>query len=120
MSNIVDGQLRAVSGRDVVVRISTQADTYCAPCPLRRGLGCEHQGKIDTLDRRHAEALDIESGQVLTWGDCLDRVAERIEPDDLDVICASCRWLELGLCKKAVQKLLDERETPPQKERRFG
>jgi hypothetical protein len=120
MSYIVDGQLRGPEGREVVVRISSEADTLCAPCPHRRGLGCEYQGKIVDLDRRHAEALDLEAGQILTWGDCLDRVVDRVTPPDLDVICAGCRWLDLGLCKQGLANLLDERKTPPPEERRVG
>lgn len=118
MSNVVNGQLRSATGHETTVWISAHADTYCAPCPKRRGLGCEQQEKIDDLDRRHAETLGLEAGQILTWGDCLDRVVERVQPDDLDRLCESCSWLELGLCKSAVERLHAERETPSPKERR--
>lgn len=105
MSRIVNGELRGPGGRDVGILITGQADAICAPCPRRIDFGCEVQESIDGLDQRHGEALGIAPGDRLTWGACLDRVAERIVPDDLDTLCAGCQWLELGVCKSAVAQL---------------
>ncbi len=107
MSHIVRGQLRAVGGRDITVRISTRADSICAPCPSRIGQGCEHQAQVDALDGRHAAHLGLTDGDLLTWGDCLDRVRDRTLPDDLDTLCAGCGWLEMGACKAAVGRLAE-------------
>lgn len=108
MAHIVNGQLRAPKGRDVSVKITGTADSICAPCPRRVGLGCEVQADIDRLDAAHGAALGLAPGDTLTWGDCLTRVQARIVPDDLDRICAGCRWLPMGWCKTAVSDLLAE------------
>ncbi|QXT38828.1 DUF1284 domain-containing protein [Gymnodinialimonas ceratoperidinii] len=107
MEAIVIGQLRTEAGDETVIQITGGADAICAPCPRRRGAGCEAQTEIDTLDRAHGEALHIAPGDRLTWKAAQDRVRENVRPDDLDIICAGCRWLSLGLCKAAVARLHD-------------
>ncbi|MEM7644473.1 MAG: DUF1284 domain-containing protein [Pseudomonadota bacterium] len=105
MVRLVMGILRAPSGLDEEILITKQADAICAPCPNRVGLGCEFHSKISMLDENHAKALDLSAGLQLTWGDALERVKQRVEPDDLDHLCAGCRWLESGMCKKALSQL---------------
>ncbi|WP_341861064.1 DUF1284 domain-containing protein [Gymnodinialimonas sp. 57CJ19] len=105
MEAIVVGRLRAALGDATMVEITATADAICAPCPRKRGQGCEAQFEIDTLDTAHGAALGVSAGERLTWGEAQDRVRARIKPDDLDVICAGCRWLDLGLCKSAVARL---------------
>lgn len=105
MEAIVVGRLRAASGDATLVEITATADAICAPCPRKRGQGCEVQSEIDTLDHAHGAALGVSPGDRLTWGEAQNRVRARIVPDDLDTICAGCRWLDLGLCKSAVARL---------------
>ncbi len=106
MANIVNGQLRAPEGEDVRILIARRADAFCAPCPLREGLGCQRQDEVDRLDAAHAEALGVTPGQVLSWGECLDKVRANVQPDDLDTICAGCVWLPTGACKANLAQLL--------------
>lgn len=105
MAHIVTGQFRGPNGSDVQVVITGSADSICAPCPRRVGLGCEVQEAVDRLDRDHAAALAIAPGDTLTWGECVDKARTRVAPDDLDTLCAGCQWLPLGLCKAAVAAL---------------
>ncbi|MGB3406951.1 MAG: DUF1284 domain-containing protein [Jannaschia sp.] len=114
MGNIVYGQLRAIDGPDVTVRIANEADSICAPCPLRLGTGCASQALIDALDDRHGKALGLAAGDQLRWADCVQRVVARIEPDDLDTLCAGCDWLEQGMCKRALATLLDNKKGHPE------
>jgi len=105
MAAIVDARLRARGGDAVAIEITDSSDPICAPCPHRRGAGCTRQAKIDALDARHAAALGLAPGDVLTWGAAQERIAARVAPDDLDRLCAGCQWLPLGLCKAAVARL---------------
>lgn len=113
MSEIVEGRLRSEDGDQTDIRVVAAADDICAPCPHRRGEGCVRQQRIDGLDQRHAKALDLQAGDVLTWGAARRRIAARIKPEDLDRICAGCQWLPLGLCKQAVAQLRRELGIPP-------
>lgn len=106
MANIVYGQLRGPDGDDVRILITARADAICAPCPLRAGLDCQRQDKISRLDAAHAQAVGVTPGEVLSWGECLDRVRANVRPDDLDTICAACEWLPLGICKASLADLL--------------
>ena len=106
MANIVFGQLMAPGGENSQVHITLEADSFCAPCPHRIGLGCASQHDIARLDAAHSQALDLRAGDTLSWGECVERVRARITPDDLDDICEGCQWLPLGMCKTAVAELL--------------
>lgn len=106
MTRVVLGGLRGPRGTETPIRITFTADTICAPCPNRRGLGCASQGRVAELDARHATALGLRHGQSLTWGEAVDRVRRNIVPGDLDRICACCQWLGEGVCKRAVATLL--------------
>ncbi|MEP3347614.1 MAG: DUF1284 domain-containing protein [Litoreibacter sp.] len=113
MASIVEGQLRAPSGEDKKLKITFQADDICAPCPKRRGTGCSEQAKIDTLDAAHAKALGLSEGDVITWGEALERIKSRITPPDLHRICKDCAWLEYGMCEAAVARLRDAEVQSP-------
>lgn len=106
MNAIVLGRLRADPQTEV--EFTLQADAICAPCPSRRGVGCEAQARIAALDRRHAEALGLAAGQRMTWKEAQSRAIDRLRPDDLNRICLGCRWLELGLCHQALARLQED------------
>ncbi|MEF9602663.1 DUF1284 domain-containing protein [Paracoccus sp. PXZ] len=103
MNAIVHGRLRADPHTPVVFTV--MADSICGPCPSRRGMGCTADDRIGRLDRRHAAALGIRSGQRMTWAEAQARAATRLQPEDLGRICNGCQWLDLGLCQTALAKL---------------
>lgn len=105
MTQIVTNGLFANGGDHTLIRVRAAADSLCAPCPKRRGEGCTNQAEIDALDGRHAAALNLKHGDVLTWGQAKMRIREKVRPDDLDSLCKGCKWLELGLCKSALSDL---------------
>ncbi|CUH40355.1 hypothetical protein JSE7799_03087 [Jannaschia seosinensis] len=102
MGNLVYGTLRAPGGRETPIEITGEADAICAPCPSRRGLGCEKDPQIQELDAAHADILGIAVGDTLSWGECLERVRDRVVPKDLARICAGCMWLPMGMCERKV------------------
>lgn len=105
MTQIVTNGLFANGGDHTLIRVRAAADSLCTPCPKRRGEGCTNQAEIDALDGRHAAALNLKHGDVLTWGQAKMRIREKVRPDDLDTLCKGCKWLELGLCKSALSDL---------------
>jgi len=110
MHRIVVEGLRAPEGEGTVIEITRNTDDICAPCPKRIGLRCRNQEQIETLDQRHLRALQLEYGQKLSWGEALDIIRSRVAPDGLQIICSGCQWLELGLCKEALEHLRNERQ----------
>ncbi|WP_092646187.1 DUF1284 domain-containing protein [Jannaschia faecimaris] len=105
MSHITNEQLRGCQGLQIQINITGQADSICAPCPHRIGLRCSDEEEIARLDAAHGAALGIAPGQTLSWGECLERARNRVAPDDLDRLCEGCRWLPMGICKRAVADL---------------
>lgn len=105
MDAIVMGRLRADGGEQTEIEVVGAADDICAPCPLRRGQGCQKQAKIDRLDAAHGAALGLAPGDRLTWGAALERIGERVQPGDLSTICKGCQWLDLGVCEAALARL---------------
>lgn len=104
MHAIVVERLRAPGGEDIEITVTAITDDICAPCPKRCGRLCSDQGKIKRIDRAHGAALDLAAGETITWGAAKARMA-RLEPRDLDRICADCAWLEMGMCKSALARL---------------
>lgn len=105
MTALVLGSLRAPGGELTRIGITAGADAICAPCPSRRGEGCEAQARIDRLDASHAKVLDLTPGDRLTWGEARARIRDRVRPGDLARICEGCQWLPLGLCEAALAAL---------------
>ena len=108
MDDIVFGQLRASPGEDTLIEVVVISDDICTPCPHRREEKCDKPDKIAELDRRHAARLGLQAGQVIGWHEARERIRKRVAPQDLDIICEGCEWLEAGMCKQAVAKLRSE------------
>ena len=107
MTAVVSDGLRGEGGDATEIEVTNGLDVICAPCPKRRGSLCSGELKIRALDNRHARALGLRNGDVLTWGAAQKRIKARVTPDTLDSICKGCRWLPMGMCKSAVARLRD-------------
>jgi hypothetical protein len=105
MTRIVMGQLRGDTGDDTPIKLTGYADDICAPCPKRVGRLCTSQQQIALLDRSHAQALDLQPREELTWGQAKERIRAKIMPGTLEQLCLGCKWLELGLCEAALTRL---------------
>ena len=118
MATIVNGRLRAPDGGRTVIEIAPATDDICTPCPRRRGTRCTEQVRIAALDARHAARLGLVPGDRLSWAAALRRIRQRVNPDDLDLLCRGCAWLPLGLCKAAVRELGQPRPDPAARPKR--
>ncbi len=107
MDKVVTNGLHGVGGDDTLIEVVMTADVICAPCPHKRGEGCVKQAKIDALDERHAERLNLKSGEVLSWKAAKARIKTHVAKDDLNRLCAGCEWLDSGICKTALARLID-------------
>lgn len=108
MAGIV-AQLRGPGGDAVKIDVTFQADHICAPCPHRRGSGCEKAAQITALDQRHAQALRLADGDCLSWAEAQARIRAHVPPGALTGLCAGCQWLALGLCEAGLTELHEEK-----------
>lgn len=105
MTRLVAEGLQAPGGGATEIEITGQADAICAPCPKRRGTGCENQRGIDRLDAAHGARLGIAPGDRLTWAEAQARIVAHVAPGDLAQLCGSCSWRDLGYCEAALKAL---------------
>jgi hypothetical protein len=92
---------------DTLIHIVGHTDSICAPCPHKRDLLCATQTKIEALDTRHAEALNLISGETLSWGDAKNRM-KKLDIEKFHEICTGCGWKALGVCEKALNNLKNQ------------
>lgn len=105
MTAIIVDKLRAPGGGRHLITVTTLSDSFCAPCPHKRGSTCENAEKIDRLDVRHGTALKLRHGDQITWSQAKSRILENISPGSLNEVCKGCQWLTLGYCDAALSRL---------------
>lgn len=87
------------------IRVIAETDSICSPCPHRLGKTCQTEEKIAVLDKAHASALHLQAGDLLTWGEAKQRIADHITLDTFHRICATCQWKEWGICESVIRDL---------------
>lgn len=97
-------------GESAGISVIDEPDALCSACPNLSETGCALHGQgtesgIVRQDRNVLRRLGLESGTTVTWGDILERIREKIAPDDLDDICGACPWLPMGHCKEGLRRL---------------
>lgn len=98
-------RLTGLDGDSQMIEVVSHTDIICSPCPRRRGKSCLDQSKISILDQAHKDALGLNDGDCLTWGEAKSRIASRVSLETFHNICASCQWKSLGVCEKALRDL---------------
>jgi hypothetical protein len=97
-------------GPEAPVTVTDGPDVLCGSCPNLAGTGCALHGPLTERgivrqDRDVLARLGIAAGETLPWGAILDRIRERVAPDDLGAICGACPWLPLGHCREGLRRL---------------
>lgn len=99
-------QLREMpEGDDTLIEVVSHTDSICAPCPNRRDLLCTTEDKVQALDARHAEVLELKAGDRLTWREAKERIKRKIDVEVHGRICDPCGWKPYGICEKALLAL---------------
>jgi hypothetical protein len=103
---------RVMRDPDLPVRLLASPDTLCAACPYLAG-GCtlqgpDHEAHMRAQDEDVLGRLGFAAGEVVRWGEVLERIRTRIRGTDLPGICTTCPWLPLGWCAEGVDALRGE------------
>jgi len=80
-------------------------DSICAKCPNQDGASCNLEHKVIRLDQDHAATLGVKSGQIVTWTEIKQRLAERMTLKQFEEVCSPCAWKSMGACRNALQNL---------------
>ncbi len=92
------------------LELTTSPDAICGACPNLADAGCslggpDHEAHMRAQDEDVLKRLGLEAGAAVSWTDLRALIAARIRGGDLDTICTTCPWLELGYCAEGVEAL---------------
>jgi uncharacterized protein len=98
---------------DFDIRVVESFDEACMACPHKGETLCsgtvKSNDKVVGLDRRTIEHLGLQTGGSYKKSYLVKLTAEKVQPEDLDHICAGCSWLEYGVCKEGISQLKADR-----------
>lgn len=98
--------LNAKQGNQIEIKVTSSTDAICHPCPHRIEKICQSEEKITALDRAHADALQIQAGDIVTWGEAKKRIQQNISLETFHQICQTCPWKKLGICETVLSTFL--------------
>ncbi|GIM46852.1 hypothetical protein DNHGIG_24010 [Collibacillus ludicampi] len=91
------------------IQVISGLDDVCDKCPNKGDGFCKaFDDHVKELDQRIMEHIGLTHGDLFDKAKLLRLTAEKVEPDDLDVLCAGCSWLSYGVCKEGIKKLKKE------------
>ena len=94
---------------ELPIEVVAGLDSICAPCPHNGHGVCKTEDKIQHLDTRHSQILEIMSGDVLTWKEAQERLKEKMSIPAFRTACEGCQWQAFGVCEAALRALREER-----------
>lgn len=85
------------------IEVSNNLDNICKKCPNNmRGAQCTTESKVQRLDQLHMKALDLNVGDVLTWGQAKSLIKEKISLEVFHNICENCEWKKFNICEDII------------------
>jgi hypothetical protein len=97
------------SQADMLIEITADTDEVCAACPYVDGPDCGIHPITDRLlrkmDQRILTHLGLVPGKKYAKHDILQRIAERMRPEDIHFLCSGCVWKKYGVCEAAIANL---------------
>ncbi len=102
----ISDQLKGEGGDEAVIEVTDHTDSICAACPHQQDAFCGSDEEfIQSLDRKHRSALELKTGDSITWGQAKKRIAANVNEDKFHEICQGCSWKDLGVCLEALKQL---------------
>lgn len=90
------------------IEVVNKLDSICSPCPHQTNTGlCQKQEFISQLDKAHAQILDLEEHQIITWFEAKERIKKHMTLEKFHIACHGCPWKAYGMCEAALRSLLD-------------
>jgi len=90
------------------ITIAPTNDSICKACPHQNQNACQKEEKIQELDKRHLEILNLKMGDVITWFEAKGRLQKHMTLKAFHRACAGCQWKVLGFCEQALRRLKEE------------
>ncbi len=91
---------------ETVVKVIVEADDICVACPHHKDGSCKQEpggeARVRCLDHMVLRQLGMKVGTCLTWQEVVCLLRVRVDKEDLQRICAACRWLPYGYCQEGL------------------
>ncbi|WP_096201698.1 DUF1284 domain-containing protein [Bacillus sp. FJAT-45350] len=91
------------------IRVVASLDEACMTCPHHGVNKCESSigadERIVAMDDRVLSHIGIKPNESYDKQSLIQLTAERVNPNDLDVLCRDCSWLSYGVCKSGISEL---------------
>lgn len=93
-----------------LVQLLISPDRICRACVHLRHGGCrlggpEHEIHMRAQDKEVVTRLGLAPGGIYPWSVILNRIRQSIQGKDLEALCTTCPWLELGYCAESIDAL---------------
>ena len=102
MQGIVD---RIRENPSIEIEVGDGVDDICLRCPHNVENRCSRPGRnIEEFDQEIVDRLKIDIGREIESKSLFSLVEERIQPEELSIICKGCEWLDMGFCEEGLRK----------------
>lgn len=95
--------------KDFMIKVVAAFDDACVACPHKGMTECEaNEGSnqhVLSMDGKVIAHLGLEPERAYRKSDLVALTAGKVQPADLDYLCAGCSWLSYGVCKQGIQEL---------------
>lgn len=89
----------------IEIEVVDGVDDICLKCPHNVENRCSKPGSnVEEFDRAIIDKLEIDIGKKVESKSLFSLVEEKIQPEELSIICKSCEWLEMGFCEEGLRK----------------
>jgi hypothetical protein len=72
---------------DVPIEVTFFLDSICTSCPNNLGNKCRTESKINSLDKNHAEILQLKEGENITWKGAKNRIKSYMTAEKFHQAC---------------------------------
>lgn len=97
------------SRSDFSVQVVQGFDVACMACPNKGMEKCEasvgSEEHVQFMDAQVINKLGLKAGETYLKSYLVQATKEKVEPSDLDDLCAGCSWLAYGVCKEGIAAL---------------
>lgn len=94
---------------DFLIKVVAQVDDLCSTCSHKCETTCtagkDSNDHVLSMDTKVISHLGLVKGRSYKKSFLVKLTAEKVNPNDLDLLCSGCSWLKYDVCKKGIANL---------------
>jgi len=81
------------SNKGLKIELLSRCDDICLPCTNNKSGKCADSDKVDSMDKKVLDKLNLKSGEVVSASELFDLVNEKINTKvSAKEVCGTCSW----------------------------